>query len=41
MARREDKQPTLEEQDAITVEEDEISEDDEVFSRTLVGKLWK
>jgi len=40
MARREDKQPTLEEEDAITVEEDEISEDDEVFSCTLVGKIW-
>jgi len=40
MARREDKQLDLEEEDAITVEEDEISKDVVVFSRTLMGKIW-
>ncbi|MCI95639.1 hypothetical protein A2U01_0116937, partial [Trifolium medium] len=34
------KQPVQEEDEAILVEEDEICNDDESFSRTLVGKIW-
>jgi hypothetical protein len=40
MERRKSKQPIYEDEEAISVEEEEICKDDESFSRTLVGKLW-
>lgn len=40
MEKRKSKQPIDEEDETITVEADEMCNDDESFSRTLVGKLW-
>jgi hypothetical protein len=40
MEGRSSKRPVEDEDEAITVEEDEICQDDESFSRTLVGKIW-
>ncbi|MCI11056.1 hypothetical protein A2U01_0032155, partial [Trifolium medium] len=40
MEGRSSKRPVDDEDEAITVEEDEICKDDESFSRTLVGKIW-
>jgi len=40
MEKRKSKQPIDEEDETITVEVEEICNDDESFSRTLVRKLW-
>ncbi|PNX69173.1 hypothetical protein L195_g064315, partial [Trifolium pratense] len=40
MEGRSSKRPVDDEDEAITVEEDEMCKDDESFFRTLVGKIW-